>query len=148
MKKWILFGVLIFSLILISGCAEGGEEQTPELTGEIIGKGTEGIEIKISPAAEDNTTIKGRVTVSLTMTPANTGTVAFLIKEGSLDLTSEEIDLGDTIGLDLDGSDGWSRLLDTTRYSNGIYEIIGMPGTEIGEPPLGYASAQVVIENN
>ena len=50
--------------------------------------------------------------------------------------------------MDTDGSDGWSYVLDTTNYENGVYEVFSMVGEEIKEAaPSGMASAQVIIEN-
>ena len=56
---------------------------------------------------------------------------------------------GPNLGSDSDGSDGWSYMLDTTTYDNGLHDISGLAFSELttGAAPLGSATTQVIIKN-
>jgi hypothetical protein len=95
--------------------------------------------LTISPSIDDE--IKGTVTVTITGAPSETKAVFFTIA------ARDERPDSPNLGIDEDGSDGWSRIVDTTKYKNGVYVIAGMP-TVTGEgDPLGRATAKVEIRN-
>jgi uncharacterized protein (UPF0333 family) len=93
----------------------------------------------ISPSVDKE--ISGTVTVTVTQAPEGTKMALFTIQGGDVKVT------GPNLGIDSDGSDGWSRIVDTTKYDNGVYEIAGLPSTTSEGNPLGRAVAQVIIKN-
>ena len=54
---------------------------------------------------------------------------------------------GPNIGIDQDGSDGWSARLDTTAFENGVYEVSGLAMADADSDPIGGATALLVFEN-
>ena len=120
--------------VVISG--EGGELR-------VVGEGQRGfggIELVISPA--NSTTISGIVLVEAEKVPAGSEIVAFVIKGSGIE------EKGKNIGVDIDGSDGWKIVFDTTRYANGEYDVVGVAGVpEEGALPTAGVSAKVTIEN-
>ncbi|MFQ6105500.1 MAG: hypothetical protein ACE5NL_00310 [Candidatus Hydrothermarchaeaceae archaeon] len=99
-------------------------------------------------APSEDSFVKGIVTITMTHVPDGTKMVAFAIQGSGIEDIAKT---GPNLGKDNDGSDGWSLYLDTTRYPNGVYDIISYAShlTELQEdvPPLGFASAQIVIQN-
>jgi uncharacterized membrane protein len=93
----------------------------------------------ISPSVDNE--ISGIVTVTVTEVPSETKWVFFTIA------ARDERPNSPNLGIDEDGSDGWSRTVDTTKYKNGVYVIAGMPTTTAEGDPLGRASAKVRIKN-
>jgi hypothetical protein len=93
----------------------------------------------IAPSVDN--VISGTVTVTVEQAPSETKFTFFIIAESGVKPE------GPNLGIDEDGSDGWSRLLDTTKYKNGVYEIAGLPTTTSEGNPLGRAAAQVEIKN-
>ena len=149
-KHTILLAILLSTIILLSGCSQKTSTTVTtktESTAATAAPKTEitakslGTEMVISPSV--GKTIKGIVTITLTKVPSATGIAAFGIeKQGSTEGG------GPNLGMDQDGSDGWSYILDTTDYENGIYTIYSMVGESLkAEAPLGIVTAQVVIEN-
>ena len=97
----------------------------------------------VSPSTDK--VIKGIVTLNLVEVPEGTGVTALLLQGQGAPDTS-----GPNLGLDTDGSDGWSYILDTTKYDNGVYTVGGIAGISLGgesDQPLGAVSTQVIIEN-
>jgi hypothetical protein len=96
----------------------------------------------IEPSVDN--VISGVVTITVTEPPSDTIMVFFaMVGQGTADTEMT----GPNLGIDDDGSDGWSRLFDTTEYDNGLYEISGLPMSDPDSDPLGIVSAQVVIDN-
>jgi hypothetical protein len=139
----VLFGIgvlLIFALQPKETTSSKGETATepasPKTEIKIQGQNAK---LTISPSIDDE--IKGTVTVTVTGIPSETKAVFFTIAERDVRPDSPNL------GIDEDGSDGWSRIVDTSKYKNGVYVIAGMP-TITGEgDPLGRASAKVEIKN-
>jgi len=96
----------------------------------------------IEPSVDN--VVSGVVTIAVTEPPSETEMVFFVIVGQGIEDT--EI-TGPNLGIDQDGGDGWSRLLDTTDYDNGLFEISGLPMSDPDSDPLGIVSAQVLIEN-
>jgi len=113
---------------------------------EIIAKGQKGVELVISPSVDE--VIKGTVTITMNNVPQGTKFAGFYLKSGDAE------DVGDglpNVGLDNDGSDGWSLIVDTTTYNNDKYRIFVSTFAE--EPdywvePTGTTSAEVLINNS
>jgi hypothetical protein len=95
--------------------------------------------VNIKPSVDN--VISGVVTITVTKAPDETKMVFFVIAGQGIKET------GPNLGIDSEGSDGWSRLVDTAKYKNGLYEIAGLPMTSGDDSPLGKASAQVTIKN-
>ena len=102
-------------------------------------------ELLITPSVDN--VISGIVTISMTKAPAETKSALFLIVEKGEDFKT----VGPNLGIDTDGSDGWSRIVDTTQYENGLYDIataaldVASPGS--GDDPIAMTAAQVIIQN-
>lgn len=98
--------------------------------------------VLIEPSVDN--VISGVVTITVTEAPNETNMAFFaMVKQGAEDLK----ETGPNLGIDSDGSDGWSKLLDTTQYENGLYEISGLTMIDSDSNPLGTATAQVMIQN-
>jgi len=147
--KHLTLVLSIIAVILVSGCVGQASElidveeqaRNPEPFTEIRTSGFN-TEMVISPTS--NNVISGIVTITMSKIPAETGIVGFvLLAQG------EELIGGPNLGMDGSGNDGWSFILDTTAYSNGVYTLSGIAAIafEEGRQPLGVASAQVIIEN-
>jgi hypothetical protein len=95
--------------------------------------------VLIEPSVDN--VISGVVTITVTKAPNGTKMAFFTIQGQGIK------DTGPNLGIDNDGSDGWSRLLDTTEYKNGLYEISGLAMSGPDDNPLGVATAQVKIQN-
>ena len=177
--KRIYFVILVFAVFLLSSCGPKCPEcqapgtwsacddsaqktrttyQCNEATGfecraaeekencrtEITAKGRVGDSLlRITPSIEKE--VKGIITVEYAKVPEGTAAVAFAIGEGSLNLEEGGVNLP----FDTDGTDGWSIMLDTTKYTNGLYEIAAIAAVtfEDGNPPLDAASVQILIKN-
>ncbi|MBS3116961.1 hypothetical protein J4421_05185 [Candidatus Woesearchaeota archaeon] len=162
MKKEVL--VLFVILIFIIGCAEKiAKEPTEETPAEkiiksteparepekpkteIIATGQKGAELVISPSVDE--AIKGTVTITMNNVPQETRYVGFYIERGDAE---DANDGPPNLGLDNDGSDGWSLVVDTTAYDNNKYRIFALafaeePSSEV--EPTGTVQAEVVINN-
>lgn len=117
--------------------AEEAEQPSTEI--EVEGRGAS---MLIEPSVDN--VISGVVTVSVTEAPSGTNLVFYAIvgeNTGSIE------EAGANLGMDVDGSDGWSRLFDTSEYENGLYEIAGLPASDGDSDPLGFVTAQVLIQN-
>lgn len=145
--KTIPLAVLLIVVIFLSGCAQQGEQTTQETSEsappktEIVGR-LKGTEMVIKPSVDN--VIKGIVTVTATKVPEGAQRVYFVLSGQSIE------GVGPNINIDTDGSDGWSGILDTTQYENGVYTIgaLAFLTTEITEDdPIGGATAQVIIQN-
>lgn len=133
MKKIIL--VLLF-VILITGCAEKTE---------IIAKGQKGTELVISPSRDE--VIKGTVTITLNKVPPGTKYAGFYLERGDAEDAS---DGPPNLGLDNDGSDGWSLVVDTTIYDNKQHRLFALAFAEEPGPtvePTATVQTKVVINN-
>lgn len=123
MKKFVL--MFIFLIILLAGCAP-----------TVLKIKGENIEAEISPAKGN--TIKETVTITVTKAPADTKIVSFSI----LPEDAEEQTMIPTnklnVGIDDDGGDGWSYVLDTTNLENGDY-LITIYTLSLIEEPSGQA---------
>ena len=147
MKSKYTLAVLLIVAILISGCSKETSAQKVAVKSEPTAPKTEikatslGTTMVTSPSVDK--VISGTVTIELTKVPAETGVAGFGIeKQGSTESG------GPNLGLDQDGSDGWSYILDTTNYENGVYTAYSMVGESLqAQAPLGIVTAQVVIEN-
>ncbi len=167
MKKIILTLIL---LILITGCAEKiketaeqkfSEQETPVVPEEkivesaepipekpkteIIVKGEKGAELVISPSVDK--VIKGTVTITMNNVPQGTKSAGFYLESGDAEDTR---DGPPNLGLDNDGSDGWSLTVDTTAYDNNQYHLFALifaeePGSEV--EPTATVQVEVVINN-
>ena len=118
-------------------------EETLECKTEITAKGVVGdSELVISPSIEKN--VQGIISIELGNAPSETVAVAFIIDDGT-----REKNEGPNLPFDTDGSDGWSIMLDTTDYENGLYSIGAVAGVgfDEGQPPLDAANVQVIIKN-
>jgi hypothetical protein len=144
MKKLFML-VFIIGMLLLSGC--GSETSSTEKVNtepaapktEITATGMGDTTIVVSPSVDK--TIKGTVTIDLTKVLSNTKIAAFgVTKQG-------EEGLGTPV-FDREGSDGWSYILDTTTYPNGVYTISGITGDELEDDgPDGFVQVQAIIEN-
>jgi hypothetical protein len=85
----------------------------------------------------------GIVTATVNNAPEGTKMVAFVITGSDGDVSNA----GPNLGYDTSASDGWTRIIDTTKYENGLYEVSGLPTTSADANPLTLVSAQVIIEN-
>jgi hypothetical protein len=142
---------------LIAACGRSGDasdkevitfEPTQEATEEPTAPDTEirsqgyNAEVVIEPSSDN--VISGIVTIRVTKAPAETEMAFFAIVGNG----SESIETtGPNLGIDSDVSDGWSRLLDTTEYEDGLYEVAGLAMSSANDDPIGMASAQVMIQN-
>lgn len=114
---------------------------------EIIAKGQTGLELVISPSVDE--VIKGTVTITMNNVPQGTKFAGFYLKSGDAEDVGDDLP---NVGLDKDGSDGWSSILDTTEYNNNKYRIFAATFGE--EPdyttaePTGTILAEVVINNS
>ena len=95
--------------------------------------------VTIAPSVDN--VLSGTVTVTLEDAPDGTNLAFFTIAGPGI---SEE---GPNLGIDSDSSGGWSRIVDTTEYENGVYDIGALAMPSADDNPLGTATAQVVIEN-
>lgn len=118
------------------------ESGTSKSKTEVFGSGFNA-EMTVSPSVDN--VISGIVTVTVTKSPVGTKGVGFAITGGSLgnDLKGT----GPNLGFDTAVGDGWTKLVDTTQYPNGLYEISSIAFSDMDSDPLGVATAQVVIEN-
>lgn len=98
-------------------------------------------EVLVEPSVGN--VISGVVTVRVTKAPEGTKIALFAMSKQGADVKTT----GPNLGVDSDGSDGWSRIVDTTRFENGIYDISGIAGVDGNSDPLGVATAQVIVEN-
>jgi len=106
---------------------------------KITGKGFNDTIITIEPS--EDKTISGIVTITMTNAPEETKAGFFaMVNKG------EQVDTPN-LGIDQDDSDGWSWILDTSEYENGVYEISSIAALDGDSSPLGNATAQVIIEN-
>jgi hypothetical protein len=101
---------------------------------------SQNVTVVIEPATGD--VISGTVDISITESPDATN-FGFFVLEGPGVADTD----GPNLGIDDDGSDGWSVEFDTTEYENGSYRISGLPTTGVNDDPLGIATADVEIEN-
>jgi hypothetical protein len=143
---------LLIALVLggVSGCAtseqDDGDAEDPQASEpaapktEIVVEGMNATMV-IEPSVDD--VISGMVTITISKAPDETEMAFFAMQKQGADPAEE----GPNLGIDTDGSDGWSRLLDTTGFENGLYEIGGFAIVDPDGDPLGAATAQVVIEN-
>jgi len=135
--------------LLLSGCGERPtatttiEKTAPEKEEALEeGRGFGKIKLTISPA--DGKTIKGMVTITLANVDEDARIAAFLIQA-----QGEQIE-GPNLGIDTDKDDGFSYILDTTKYENGVYTIGAVVGKSLeneGEDASGAAMTQFIIEN-
>lgn len=155
MKKLIL---ALFLLIVVSGCininigktaaeekvSTSSEEQKGIPAKTEIKVSQMGMEMIISPSQDR--VVKDIVTITVTKAPSNTGVIGFVIQGPRIEDLKK---VGPNLGLDEDGSDGWSYDFDTNGYPNNKYTIavIAFSG-QPNEPPLGAAQAQVEIKNS
>lgn len=116
--------------------------QTPTAIKTVIIAKAGNTEIVISPSNER--VVKGIITITATKVPNETKLVAFAIQGGNIDPIEKT---GPNIGVDNDGDDGWSYLLDTKKYENDLYSISAIAGKSVGSEPLGAVTAQVIIQN-
>lgn len=137
--KYVL--VLMVLLVLLSGCSSETIKSAAQKT-IIKAKGFGGVDMVISPSEGKN--VKGIVTIELKNVPEAISIAGFFIY-----LQGEQLQGGPNLGLDMDGSDGWSYILDTTNYDNGVYEVGAVVGESIGEDkdPLGAVTTQIIIQN-
>ena len=146
-KLFIIAAVIIAGIFFIGtigdDSASTGSIALENSNTDITAKGHGGVELVISPTDKKN--IDGIVTLTLNDVPSGTKSVGFAISGNGMDLT----ETGPNIGIDTDGSDTWSFMLDTKRYDNGLYEISGLAFSQAdgSGSPLGAATAQVVINN-
>ncbi len=125
-------------------------EEQGECATEIILESPEGIEGSISPTLE--TTISGIVTIEATSVPEGTGLVKFIVRPSDITMggSMSASDLAQVDQYrDTSDSDGWSTIVDTSSYENGVFsvDIMAMlPGDEDGDP-LDMATTQVQVEN-
>src|SRR3989338_7746077 len=140
MKKIIL---ALMILIIITGCAQKITEPEekfpePEITRsaelakeperskiEIRATGPTGMELVISPSADE--AIKGLVTLTINQVPPGTKYVGFFLESGDAE---ESSDGPPNLGLDDEGSDGWSLVADTTAHDNNQYLIFALAFAE------------------
>lgn len=142
MKKIILMLIL---LILITGCAEKINETAQESKKEIISTDRQGVELVISPSADQE--IKGTVTITLNKLPPGTKYAAFYIESGN---AADARNGPPNLGFDDTENDGWTLRTDTTIYDNGQQRIFALAFAE--EPsaesePLAAIQALVTINN-
>lgn len=136
MKK---FMVLLLLLVFVAGCA-------PKT--EIKVEGQANTEILIAPSVDD--VIKDSVTITFLNVPELTKSVGFAIQGpgiASMHVT------GPNIAFDKDGSDGWSVVFDTAKYSDNEYIIYAAAFDRVFKPeekgePLAGAMAEVRIQNS
>ncbi len=143
-----LFLFLLIGIVFLSGCLLQANISTiparerPAITEtEIVGR--LGLtEMVVRPAVD--TKIRGVVIVTATKVTEGTQRVYFTIVGPGVE------DVGPNINIDTDGSNGWSGILDTTEYENGVYTIgvLTFNTVEITEEePIGGATVQVIILN-
>lgn len=141
---WFLFGMkekVEMSKSLEPDTSPSTDTQTLESPGsKIVEKGLN-IDMEIKPAI--NNTISGIVNISATSVPENTAHVGFVVVEKLEDFGTN----GTNLGIDSDGSNGCTRILDTTDYENGLYFVVSIASSEIGADPIGSANVQVEIKN-
>lgn len=160
MKRIIIFGtVFLIFIIFIIGCAQekAASKTSMEIEKQIqtspqsitkteIKVSGQGMEMVISPSQDK--VVKDIVTITVTRAPSNTGIIGFAIQGPGIEALEKT---GPNLGLDSDGSDGWSFEFDTNGYPNNEYtlSVIAFPSTPGGGlPPLGAAQAQVEIKNS
>lgn len=144
----IILSLVIGGIFLYQGCSSQQTPSTTESAGAPASPKTEvrvqgqNAEVLIEPSVDD--VISEVVTITVTEAPSGTNMAFFAMhKQGAEDVK----ETGPNLGIDNDGSDGWNRLLDTTQFENGVYEISGLAMSDADSNPLGAATAQVVIEN-
>lgn len=100
----------------------------------------------IKPSIEER--VKGIVKIEATKVNDDTKMVFFAITGHDIPPLEQT---GPNIGVDTDGSNGWSIMLDTTKYKNGLYDILvgssPKESMEEGQGPAAYAQGQIVISN-
>lgn len=99
-------------------------------------------EVLVKPSVDN--VISGVVTISVTKAPAETNMAFFTITGQGVEGIGPA---GPNLGIDGDATDGWSKLIDTTKYKNGLYEIAGLAMPSTDDDPLGMATVQVLIQN-
>ena len=119
--------------------AEVSEPATPRT--EIVAQG-QNATVRVEPSVDN--AISGIVTITITEAPDGTVMAFFTMRKQGAEDTQVE---GPNIGIDTDASDGWSSLLDTSGFENGVYEVSGLAMAGPDDDPLGGATAQVLIQN-
>jgi len=84
--------------------------------------------------------VKGIIKVEVTSVPEGTQLVAIAIDDKELGSGADYTFLSKTNGK-------WSHMVDTTEYSNGLYNIGVSAGPDGDSPPSAYATGQIIIEN-
>lgn len=98
--------------------------------------------IVLTPSQND--VISGEVTVKALDVPIEAKHVGFSINENFDDLGVG----GPNLGFDSKKDDGWSIVLDTTKYNNGIYYVAFFVfSTDATSNPVAVANAQVEVKN-
>jgi hypothetical protein len=150
----VVFGMALLVALALggtTGCATSEQEQgdaddpgVPEPAtprAEIVVEGRNAT-VRIEPSVDE--VVSGIVTITIIEAPDETEMAFFAMrKQGAEDIQEE----GPNIGIDTEASDGWSSLLDTTGFENGVYEVSGLAMADADSDPLGGATAQVVFEN-
>ena len=107
------------------------------------GNGFGELGILVRPAKDG--IISGTVDVLAFNANLDTEIIAFGITGGNI---AELKDSGPNIGIDTNGTDGWTQTLDTTKYENGEYRIFAVGGKNTpGELPTSAVNLDLIIEN-
>ena len=113
-------------------------------------KGQSGLDVKASPVIEDN--VKGVLKVEALSVPSDTSLVVFMLVPSDVQLDKlTDADRARMLQFnDIDSSDSWKALFDSSKVSNGVYNIIIVPSAKnpsADKPWLDWAQSQVVEKN-
>ncbi len=111
---------------------------------------SEDLTVVISPSLDSK--VKGTIKIEATNIPSQTTKIYFMMNPQNEPINVSE-GLKDNQVFTIDDatpSKGWSKYIDTTAMSNGVYEIAVLPtyeGAPSNSPWLAIAKTQVVISN-
>ena len=100
-----------------------------------------GGKLKVDPIKGND--VSGTISITLTEVPEGTKMVGFVVLKNGENVK----DVGPKMQRDTDESDGWTWLVDTTAYENGLYEISALPSADADSNPLSLVKKQIMIKN-